>query len=192
MKHWDGVPRGVGYFNSLNLNRRPLIKPILGLLLAATLAGLVRPTPHKVEAYLPPKKVSHITIQPTVKTAAQVEETTPAPAAQAETPPPAPEPVVEPAAPVLAGKDAWLAASVIASSDYGYVDYIISHESGWNPNATEPTFGAHGLPQALPYSKTGCGWTDAVCQLNWANSYAVARYGSWAAAYNYWTVHHNW
>lgn len=85
-----------------------------------------------------------------------------------------------------------MAAAGIAASDYPAVDYIVSHESGWNANATEPNTGAHGLPQALPYSKTGCGWSDAVCQLQWANSYAVARYGGWWGAYNYWVNHRNW
>lgn len=85
-----------------------------------------------------------------------------------------------------------MAAAGIPVSDYAAVDYIVSHESGWDADATEPTTGAHGLPQALPYSKTGCGWDDAVCQLEWANSYAVARYGGWWAAYNYWVIHRNW
>lgn len=85
-----------------------------------------------------------------------------------------------------------MAAAGIKTEDYGAVDYIVSHESDWNPDATEPTTLAHGLPQALPYSKTGCGWSDAVCQLRWANSYAVARYGGWWPAQAYWAVHRNW
>lgn len=87
---------------------------------------------------------------------------------------------------VTGTKADWLAASNIAPSDWGYVDYIISKESGWNPNARNKSSGAGGLPQALPYSKTGCAWGDAVCQLNWANSYAIKRYGSWANAYSFW------
>lgn len=90
------------------------------------------------------------------------------------------------------GKYDLMKAAGISPSDYNAVDYIISHESSWNVNATEPTYGAHGLPQALPYSKTGCGWVDAVCQLQWADSYAKARYGSWWSAYTYWTINHNW
>lgn len=93
---------------------------------------------------------------------------------------------------VTGSRTDWLIAAGIPSSDWGYVDYIISHESGWNPNATNVSSGAHGLPQALPYSKTGCGWTDAVCQLQWADRYANGRYGSWAQAYNYWLSHRYW
>lgn len=94
----------------------------------------------------------------------------------------------------------WMAAAGIAPMNYGYVDYIISHESGWDPTnwygksvgypySSESS--AAGLPQALPYSKTGCAWGDAVCQLKWANSYAQ-KYGGWAGAYQYWIGHHNW
>lgn len=104
-------------------------------------------------------------------------------------PPPAPKPAPTQ---VVGSKAEWLAGSGIAESDWTYVDFIVNKESRWNPNATNPSSGAHGLPQALPYSKTGCGWVDAVCQLKWANGYAVARYGSWAGAYNYWLSHHYW
>lgn len=95
--------------------------------------------------------------------------------------------------PTVSGdKTAWLIAAGIPESDWGYVDYIISHESGWRPDATNASSGAHGLPQALPYSKTGCGWVDAVCQLQWADRYARGRYGGWAQAYNYWILHKFW
>jgi len=86
----------------------------------------------------------------------------------------------------------WLKSSGIPESDWQYVDYIISHESGWNPLARNASSGAGGLPQALPYSKTGCAWGDAVCQLKWANNYAIGRYGSWARAYNFWVSNRYW
>jgi hypothetical protein len=111
-------------------------------------------------------------------------------AVQAPTPPVAPTP---PAPTVdLSDHDALMARAGISQTDWPAVDYIVSHESSWNPDATEPTTGAHGLVQALPYSKTGCGWDDAVCQLAWGQSYAAARYGGWWAAMNYWEVHRNW
>lgn len=85
-----------------------------------------------------------------------------------------------------------MAAAGIQSKDYASADYIISHESSWRVNATEPNTLAHGLVQALPYSKTGCGWTDGVCQLKWASTYAVDRYGSWQGAYEHWVVNQWW
>lgn len=59
---------------------------------------------------------------------------------------------------------------------------LIDKESKCNPVAQNPTSAAGGIPQALPYSKTGCEWGDPVCQLRWMNQYIADRYGSWAAA----------
>lgn len=86
----------------------------------------------------------------------------------------------------------WMAAAGIAQSDWGYVDYIVSRESGWNPNATNAASGACGLVQALPCSKVPGGGYNPVANLQWANGYAVGRYGSWANAYAFWTGNHWW
>lgn len=90
----------------------------------------------------------------------------------------------------------WMRAAGISDSDFGYVDYIISHESGWNYHAVNRSSGAYGLPQSLPAGKlasAGADWRDnPVTQLRWANNYAVGRYGSWEAAYRFWTVNHWW
>lgn len=106
----------------------------------------------------------------------------------AEQPPAATVPTVAPSG----DKYDWMRQAGINPADYGAVDFIISHESSWNPNATEPTTGAHGLPQALPYTKTGCGWDDPVCQLQWATSYATTRYGGWWGAYTHWVANRWW
>ncbi|MDB5170788.1 MAG: hypothetical protein JWO35_482 [Candidatus Saccharibacteria bacterium] len=83
----------------------------------------------------------------------------------------------------------------IAPGDYQYVDYIVSHESGWNPTASNGS-GAYGLCQALPGSKMGSAGSDwatsPVTQLRWCNGYATGRFGSWSGAYNYWLSHHYW
>lgn len=89
-------------------------------------------------------------------------------------------------------KSEWLAASGIAESDWAYVDYIVSKESGWNPNATNKSSGACGLVQALPCSKVPGNGYDPVDNLRWANGYAVGRYGSWAGAYEFWVSRHWW
>lgn len=85
----------------------------------------------------------------------------------------------------------WMAAAGIASSDWGYVDYVVSKESGWNPNATNSSSGACGLVQALPCSKVPGNGYDPVDNLRWANGYATGRYGSWAGAYDFW-INNNW
>ena len=90
----------------------------------------------------------------------------------------------------------WMRAAGISDADFGYVDYIISHESGWNYHAVNRSSGAYGLPQSLPAGKlasAGADWRDnPVTQLRWAHNYAVGRYGSWEAAYYFWTVNHWW
>lgn len=90
----------------------------------------------------------------------------------------------------------WMRAASISDADFGYVDYIISHESGWNYHAVNRSSGAYGLPQSLPAGKlasAGADWRDnPVTQLRWAHNYAVGRYGSWEAAYYFWTVNHWW
>jgi hypothetical protein len=146
------------------------------------------------------KPVQHIAVVKPVETPAPAQpqvaqETVSAPETVVDTTP-TPEPVVEaPVAsqPIYTGShEDMMAAAGISPGDYLAVDYIISHESSWNPDATEPTSGAHGLPQALPYSKTGCGWSDGICQLQWATSYATSRYGGWQGAYSFWVVNHYW
>lgn len=108
--------------------------------------------------------------------------------------------------------NSWLVGAGISPGDYGYVDYIISRESGWCPTKWQgqhtcpdnyyPTLDlndgwvGYGLCQSTPGIKMATAGADfatnGVTQMKWCNSYAITRYGSWAAAYNYWLVHHNW
>lgn len=101
-----------------------------------------------------------------------------------------------------------MAAAGIASSDFGYVDYIVSHESGWcYTKAQGETYcpaqpdnpytpNGYGLCQATPgykMSTAGGDWaTNPVTQLRWCSGYAASRYGSWYAAYSHWLAYHNW
>lgn len=107
-------------------------------------------------------------------------------------------------------KQAVMAAAGIAASDYPYVDFIISHESGWCPTKLQGQIGycppyapetipsgiGYGLGQATPGTKMspfGADWkTSAITQLKWAISYVNGRYRSWEAAYNFWQNNHWW
>ncbi|HEX7632933.1 MAG TPA: G5 domain-containing protein [Candidatus Saccharimonadales bacterium] len=95
----------------------------------------------------------------------------------------------------LSGIKGDMALAGIAPGDYNYADYIISHESGWRPDAGNAS-GAYGLCQALPGSKmasAGADWaTNPITQLKWCSGYASSRYGGWAGAYNHWLSSHNW
>jgi uncharacterized protein YabE (DUF348 family) len=95
----------------------------------------------------------------------------------------------------LSGIKGDMALAGIGPGDYNFADYIIGHESGWRPNAGSPG-GPYGLCQAYPGGKmasAGSDWlTNPVTQLRWCNGYALARYGSWGAAYNHWLSSRNW
>lgn len=95
----------------------------------------------------------------------------------------------------LSGIKGDMALAGISPGDYEYVDYIVSHESGWRPYAGSPS-GPYGLCQAYPGNKmasAGADWLDnPVTQLKWCHGYALGRYGSWAAAYNHWVATRNW
>jgi uncharacterized protein YabE (DUF348 family) len=91
-------------------------------------------------------------------------------------------------------KTSIMAAAGISPGDYGYANFIVSHESGWRVTASNPS-GAYGLCQSLPGSKmatAGADWqTNPVTQLRWCSGYA-SKFGGWGAAYNYWLAHHYW
>jgi uncharacterized protein YabE (DUF348 family) len=88
----------------------------------------------------------------------------------------------------LGGIKGDMALAGIAPKDFAYVDYVIEHESHWNPAAVNRS-GCYGLGQACPGSKlvAACpNWqADVVCQLRFFHGYAIGRYKSWEAAYNF-------
>jgi uncharacterized protein YabE (DUF348 family) len=108
----------------------------------------------------------------------------------------------------LSGIKGTMALAGISPADYSYVDYIVSHESGWCPTKAQGehycpavpdnqfTPNGYGLCQSTPGSKmasAGADWaTNPVTQLRWCSDYAIRRYGSWGAAYNHWLSYHNW
>jgi len=116
---------------------------------------------------------------------------------------------------IPADKTSLMAAAGIASSDYPYVNYIISRENAlwcptrWQgqtscpayyaekfPGAESSTSVGYGVCQSTPANKmasAGADWrTSPVTQLRWCSGYATGRYGSWAAAYNFWIGHTYW
>ncbi|WP_051532951.1 transglycosylase SLT domain-containing protein [Arthrobacter sp. 9MFCol3.1] len=84
-----------------------------------------------------------------------------------------------------------MTAAGIDPANFGYVDFIVQHESGWNPNAVNPNGGACGLGQQLPCGKWAGAWNDPIAALVAMNSY-VSRYGGWAGAYAYWLARGNY
>jgi uncharacterized protein YabE (DUF348 family) len=109
----------------------------------------------------------------------------------------------------LSGIKGDMALAGISPADYYYVDYIISHESGWCPTKPQgtygvcppyagyvPDYGGYGLCQSTPGIKmasAGADWaTNPITQLEWCSGYAQSRYGSWQAAYEHWRNYYWW
>lgn len=71
--------------------------------------------------------------------------------------------------------------------------FIYFHESGNDPTKWNGS-GCLGLGQACPASKllAACPNMDYACEDAWFTNYAVARYGSWQGAYQFWLAHNWW
>ncbi|MET9183389.1 transglycosylase SLT domain-containing protein [Kitasatospora aureofaciens] len=87
-----------------------------------------------------------------------------------------------------------VAARIVPADQLASFSQIVSHESGWNVTATNPSSGSYGLGQALPASKmasAGADWkTNPATQIKWALDYMNSRYGSPNAAWAFWQNHH--
>lgn len=86
------------------------------------------------------------------------------------------------------------ARSILSVKDYEALDFIITHESGWNANNVNKKSGASGLCQALPASKMAVSGkdykTNYKTQINWCILYCNTRYGSIQKAKAFWLKHH--
>lgn len=92
---------------------------------------------------------------------------------------------------VSGNKQQLMAQAGIPESDWAYVDYIVTKESSWNPQARNASSGAFGLAQCLNKSADSlCYSSNPVDQLKWQHSYVKSRYGSYAGAYNFWVSKH--
>jgi hypothetical protein len=73
--------------------------------------------------------------------------------------------------------------------DYSCFNNIIIRESMWKIDATNPSSGAYGIPQALPGSKmatAGADWQyNPETQIRWGLGYIQARYGSPCGAWGH-------
>jgi hypothetical protein len=79
-----------------------------------------------------------------------------------------------------------------ATNRYGYspddwnkLDYIISHESNWDPNAVNDSSGAAGIAQRISGYGPGYVQNDPKSQLRWLFNYINDRYGGVDSAYQH-------
>ena len=87
-----------------------------------------------------------------------------------------------------------IARQMVPADQFQCFSNIVSHESGWNYQAVNPSSGAYGLFQALPGSKmssAGADWrTNPATQIKWGLSYMDGRYGSPCGAWSFWQANH--
>ena len=79
------------------------------------------------------------------------------------------------------------------SSQFDCFNNIIIRESMWRVDATNPSSGAYGIPQALPGTKMATiasDWrTNPATQIIWGIEYMKDRYGSPCAAWSFKSAH---
>jgi hypothetical protein len=75
------------------------------------------------------------------------------------------------------------------TTEFGCLDDLWQHESGWDYDAENPVSGAYGIPQALPGDKmasAGPDWqTDPTTQIKWGLGYIKEIYGSPCGAWDF-------
>lgn len=97
-------------------------------------------------------------------------------------------------------KELWLSQSGIPQNLWGYVDWIVSKESGWKPCAYYPGGNncsanpstACGLVQQYPCHKIPGDWRDPVLALRWQYNYVTVKFGGYPQAVAYWQAHGNY
>ncbi|MFE0425023.1 transglycosylase SLT domain-containing protein [Streptomyces sp. NPDC058953] len=99
-------------------------------------------------------------------------------------------PTAAPAAAEAASAKA-IAQKVIGNdAQFQCFSQIVTKESGWDVQASNPSSGAYGLVQALPATKmatAGSDWkTNPETQIEWGLNYMEERYGSPCAAWTKW------
>lgn len=75
-------------------------------------------------------------------------------------------------------------------AEWGCLDQLWLHESGWDEHADNPSSDAYGIPQALPGSKmatAGSDWqTNPKTQIRWGLDYIAGRYNDPCNAWAQW------
>ena len=96
-----------------------------------------------------------------------------------------------------AQQESWLKSAGIPESEWGYVNYIFTKESYWQPFLWNyQGSSAYGLCQRMisvhPLEQGERYMEDPLAQVIWCDSYARERYGSWQNAYNAWRQQNWW
>lgn len=145
------------------------------------------------ELQIAPVTVSEAPVAPVQETEPVVEAPVETPAPVQETAPVVEEAPVQESAPVATDGSVQSIVQAVASergwgsgAEWEAINFIISHESGWNPSAQNPSSTAFGLFQML-VETSGDVHTQAVNGMN----YIAGRYGTPTGAMAFWNAN-NW
>ena len=164
------------------------------------------PTPRPVTKPAPRPVVTPVVkppVTPVTKPVAEpVKPVTPKPVApkpvapKSSPPKPAPKPAPTTVIVVTPGSAQAIAKSMMGAygwnttSSFSCLVNLWNGESGWRWNATNPSSGAYGIPQAWPANKmatAGADWrTNPRTQIRWGMGYIKGRYGTPCAAWSAW------
>lgn len=86
-----------------------------------------------------------------------------------------------------------LALQLVGQQQFGCLDPLWDHESGWSTESVNPSSGAAGIPQMLPSTWASYGYPyfphDAATQVKAGLRYIDSRYGSPCGAWAFWQGH---
>jgi hypothetical protein len=102
--------------------------------------------------------------------------------------PPRPVPSPPPSPLTVQDKLADATTQAFGAEHVPAMDALISHESGHDPLAINPSSGACGLFQAHPCAKMRCALDDVDCQIRWGIGYIEQRYGDPTTAWEFWNA----
>lgn len=90
----------------------------------------------------------------------------------------------------------WMKQAHIPRSDWAGIDYIVTHESGWNPRINNPSSGTYGLGQMqsynLHYYTAHGSKSNPIAQLMGMMDYIRDRYGTVSNAVAFWKQNHSY
>jgi hypothetical protein len=186
-----GSTESIAPARTVKTNSRKITVVFAGLALGALAAGssAAGTTPrHTAAGHTPPANAQAITVSSLIHTVSR--STLPAasmPASGARATAPRITLARYAAARHRARTPRQIARSMLPHFHWGphqfkYLNWLWSHESGWNPYAANPYSGAYGIPQAMPgyqMASAGPGWHwNARTQIRWGMRYIRGRYGS--------------
>ena len=177
---------------------KPAPRPVVTPVVKPPVTPVTKPVAEPVKP-VTPKPVAPKPVAPKPSAPKPAPKPIAKPAPKPATPPapkPAPKPAPTTVIVVTPGSAQAIAKSMMGAygwnttSQFSCLVNLWNGESGWRWNATNPSSGAYGIPQAWPANKmatAGADWrTNPRTQIRWGMGYIKGRYGTPCAAWSAW------